>query len=251
MNHTHPADIRVATFNVSGLAFPPFLKLRMQAIAEYFNASDIDVLLLQEVHSRSSLRIFKRYLTAFPHGAYTHSFFGPAAGLVIFSRLPLTKPQFYRVTRGSQKGILVSSIDGIGTIANVHLSADKDGVWTHESRYYKKQRAQLNDVISVVQRIHGPFVIGGDFNVASMSELYQHFVTGSHLQDTTQGVGEPTFHGEFLPKHRIPQRIDYIFMRGFQTTGTQRHFAEKSLLHNGANAYVSSHCALSATLRAS
>lgn len=247
MSSENQKQLNVVTFNVSGLAYPPYLKLRMQAIAEYFNNSNVDVLMFQEVHTYSLLRFLKNNLPSFGHGTYVRSILGPKAGLVIFSRPPLNGVRYVGVTAGTKKGLLITKI-GNTTLVNLHLSANKDGDWSPRNRYHTKQSIQLNDVARQLSQIGGKLIVGGDFNVARHSDLYDTFIERTHLHDTS-GVNDiPSFHKAFLPPERTPVCIDFIFTRDIVTVDYEHLLAEPVRLSNGVDAYVSSHHAISATL---
>lgn len=243
----HQKELSVVTFNISGLPYPPYLKQRMAAIAEYFNESDVDVLMFQEVHTYGTLRYLKNHLTHFPHGTYVRSLRGPKAGLVIFSRFPVRGVRFVGVTRGTQKGMLITQLGDI-TLVNVHLSANKDGDWRPGNRYHLKQSIQLNDVARQMHQLKGKLVIGGDFNLARHADLYDLFLDRTYLEDTAGSDNTPSFHMSFLPPDRTPVCIDFIFTREARTTGYTHHFSQPVNLAPGIDDYVSSHHAINAEL---
>lgn len=238
-------QINVVTLNVSGLAYPPYLKQRMQAIAEFFDVSDVDVLMFQEVHTYSLLRFLKNNLPSFDHGTYVRSVFGPKGGLVMFSRLPLHGVRFVGVTNGTKKGMLITHI-GTTTLVNLHLSANKDGDWSPGNRYHAKQATQLTDVARQIHQLPGKLIVGGDFNVARHSDLYDTFIERTHLRDSAGSDNSPSFHMAFLPPDRMPVCIDFIFTRDVQTVGYEHLFTERVALANGLKAHVSSHQAIHA-----
>jgi len=240
-------SLNVVTLNVSGLPYPPHLPLRMRAIAAYFDASDADVLLFQEVHTYKLLRFLKNNLPSFTHGTYVRTVFGPKGGLVIFSRLPVDGVRFTGVTNGTKKGMLITRINGV-TFVNVHLSANKDGDWSPHNRYHAKQSIQLNDVARQLSQIGGKMVVGGDFNLARHSDLYDMFVDRAHLLDTAGGNDIPSFHMAFLPTDRIPKCIDFIFTRELRTLSYRHHFETPIVLAPDLEGYVSSHHAINAQL---
>ena len=243
MSSENQDRLNVVTFNVSGLAYPPHLKLRMKAIAEYFDDSDADVLLFQEAHTYPLLRFLKNNLPSFRHGTYVRSVFGPKAGLVIFSRLPLHSVRYVGVTQGTKKGMLITKI-GTTCIVNVHLSANKDGDWSPGNRYHAKQSIQLNDVARQLSQIGGNLVVGGDFNLARHSDLYDMFIDRTHLHDTAGINNMPSFHAAFLPADRTPECIDFILTRGASTTSYNHLFTQPMSLAQGIEGYVSSHHAI-------
>lgn len=247
MSSENQDRLNIVTFNVSGLAYPPHLKLRMKAIAEYFDDSDADVLLFQEVHTYQLLRFLKNNMPSFRHGTYVRSLLGPKAGLVIFSRLPLHGARYVGVTQGTKKGMLITKI-GTVSVVNVHLSANKDGDWSPTNRYHAKQSIQLNDVARQLSQIGGDLVIAGDFNLARHSDLYDIFIDRTHLYDTAGTNDVPSFHAAFLPTDRTPVCIDFIFTRNLKTISYAHLLTQPMSLATGIEGYVSSHHAVSADL---
>lgn len=241
-------ELTVVTFNVSGLDYPPNLKLRMCAIAAYFNEYDADVLMFQEVHTYATLRFLKNNLPRYDHGSYLRSVFGPKAGLVIFSRLPLHGVRFTGVTNGTKKGMLITKVGDV-TLVNTHLSANKDGDWSPGNRYHTKQSIQLTDVARQVHLLPGKLIIGGDFNLARDSDLHESFLDRTHLNDTAGSYNIPSFHMAFLPEDRTPHCIDFIFTRDAQTRTYTHELTERVQLRPGLVEYVSSHHAVVATIR--
>lgn len=243
----HQKELSVITFNISGLPYPPYLKQRVSAIAAYFNDSDADILMFQEVHRYAILRYLKNHLTHFPHGAYVRSLLGPKAGLVIFSRFPLDGARLVGVRQGTQKGMLITKLGDI-TLMNIHLSANKDGDWRPGNRYHAKQSIQLYDVARQVHLLKGELVVGGDFNIARHSDLYTMFLDRTELHDTAGSIDIPSFHSSFLPPDRKANCIDFIFTRRAKTTSYIHHFSQPIQLAPGLEGYVSSHHAIGSTL---
>lgn len=241
--------LNIVSFNVSGLPYPPHLPLRMKAIAEYFDVSDVDVLLFQEVHTYKLLRFLKNNLPSFPHGTYVRSVLGPKGGLVIFSRPKVDGVRFSGVTKGTKKGMLITKVNDV-TVVNVHLSANKDGDWRPGNRYHAKQAAQLNDVTRQAALLPGRLIMGGDFNLARHSDLYDTFLDRTQLQDSAGTDTTPSFHMAFLPSDRTPVCIDFIFTRRLATLTYRHHFDSPVELAPELEGYVSSHHAVNAVVTA-
>jgi len=239
--------LNVVTLNVSGLPYPPDLPLRMRAIAAYFEASNADVLLFQEVHTYKLLRFLKNNLPSFTHGTYVRTVLGPKGGMVTFSRLPVDGVHFTGVTKGTKKGMLITRIAGVAVV-NVHLSANKDGDWRPGNRYHAKQSTQLNDVARQLSQIGGKLIVGGDFNLARHSDLYELFLERTHLLDSAGADTTPSFHAAFLPADRTPVCIDFIFTRNLRTLAYRHHFETPVELATDLVGYVSSHHAVNAEL---
>lgn len=242
-----PATLSIATLNVSGLPYPPHLKQRMRAIAEYFDESTVDVLMFQEVHTYQTLRFLKNNLPSYEHGTYVRSLLGPKAGLVIFSRHKLQGVRFTGVTQGTKKGMLITNIGDI-TLVNLHLSANKDGDWSPGNHYHAKQSTQLTDVARQVHLLQGKLVVAGDFNLARHSDIYESFVERTRLHDTAGSNNASSFHQSFLPPDRTAVCIDFIFTRQAKTSSYAHLLASPVSLTPIERGYVSSHSAINAEL---
>ncbi len=230
--------ITVGTLNVGGLRFPrpPLLRLPARAaeLCRRLDEEPIDVLNLQEVFDWSYLRVLRAHLGSYPHVAFRPGLFGPAGGLVTFSRLRLVRPVFRsflgaRATHGGlgfQLGhALVSAFKGVllvdladlpVTVAGTHLSANRDGDWSAGNRHYDLHGDELRRLTLALRRPRGTLltVVTGDSNIASDSGHYQSIVDDGALRDPFAGNNPTTFHPTFLPDGSPPHRIDYVLVSG-------------------------------------
>lgn len=208
--------LNILTFNLGLVPFRRHPYQRIRLFARQIDTVGADIINLQEIHTYDSFWLLRRYLVeSHPFVCYKHSTYGPKAGLVTFSKVPLHVKRL--VSFSVNKGVLISELDNGVLIANTHLIANKAGDWSRASRYYPLHEAQLdrlNELFSRPDYKARPIVLTGDFNVARSSDLYEHFTKGSLWQDASGQDGAPTFHSEFLPQGRTPQRIDYVFTRG-------------------------------------
>lgn len=270
MTETNNFTFSLTSFNSHGVVFPSsFVREKHSLIGQRLEQLSPDMINLQEVWSYDSLRTFKKSLCSYPYAAYKHGIFGPKAGLVTFSRSPLTTVEFInfppvaeprkkkwinRLKRSmKKKGVLVSThTENLLTICNVHLVANGDADWSASSRYYSAHEhdiAALVDQLNVLtQKRSGQLIIiSGDFNIPKCSDLYQKFIAMSQAKDLFEDDESPTYHQEFLIPGQIPHRIDYIFALSqnlFHIDHKALLFQEKFSLSSGDDQYLSDHLGL-------
>jgi endonuclease/exonuclease/phosphatase family metal-dependent hydrolase len=162
--------------------------------------------------------------------------------VVTFSRHPFASTAYHPFGglrgRGFAKGVLLSRLRDIPlTVANAHLSANRDGDWTPANRYHPMHRAQLDAVNRVCSGVEC-IVVTGDFNVASDSDLYDEYIAGAGWHDAFAGDPRPTFHTAFLPPGAVGRRIDYVLTRNVAVASTRLLFTEPEPV------YLSDHAGL-------
>ena len=233
------------------------LAARYQAIGEYFEASDVDVVNFQEVLSYYHLRVLTKHLPSFRHAVQRPSAAGPAGGLVTMSRRRVIGREFrrfplapgvrlpFRARVGAPlKGILTTRLAEPGVrIMNTHLVANFDGDWSPQSRYYELHRQQLATLASVVGS--GPLVVSGDFNVARDSSLFEDFMAASRLGDAFGGECPPTFRSEYLGPGQLSRCIDFLLCSAGTTAEDARLILKDEVPGVG---FASDHVGLAATL---
>ncbi len=247
---------QVATLNVAGLPSPLApLPDRATEFCRLIEASDIDVVNFQEVWTRRHLRVLTARLPSFPFVARRTGAAGqPAGGLATFSRVPVRSVAYtsfgfiwpragrpaFRLTRAVNsrlQGVLVVELAlalSAAVVANVHLTANKDGDWSAGNRYHAFQRAQLDVLHRVLRRVRaaatGPVIVGGDLNVSSRSPLYPHITDGGAWHDPFAGTDAGTFHAELLPPDRRSSgraaRLDYLLVSPEPAVEASLLFAE-------------------------
>jgi endonuclease/exonuclease/phosphatase family metal-dependent hydrolase len=279
--------LRVASLNVCGLpsrlASPKLAPLPERAtwFGGELEASDVDVVVFQEVWTRRALDVLTRSLPSFRYAAWHRGLRGqPAGGLVTFARRPLGTVG-YTCLRGamptqggpvframcainsSLQGVLIVDIPELGVaVASTHLTANHDGDWSATNRHHGFQHAQLRLLQSAVARRRANVtILGGDFNIASDSPLYRHIVDGDRWQDPfapdedatcedatceTAIYETATYDAAFLPEGATQHRIDYLLTDGV-VLGSSLLFAEP--YSNGG--YASDHIGLSVRVRLS
>lgn len=247
--------MRVATLNLCGL--PSFLSrlapfpVRAAEIGRLIEESDVDVFNVQELWGQRAAHTLQRHLPSFRYSARK------GGGLATFSRHPLgegryrsfagtapktSTPAFrlWRAINARRQGILLTSLLDTGvTIANVHLTANKDGHWTEANRYFRFHRDQLDVVHEYVPA--GKTILTGDFNIASASPLYPYITDGGRWHDPFADSDLVTYRKEFLPPRATVYRIDYVLTHGLSAHDPAPMFADKT-----AGMWLSDHIGLSA-----
>jgi exonuclease III len=198
---------------------------------------DVDVVLLQEVWTRSLLRFIGARLPSLPYAAWCSGPAGyPAGGLAVFARRPLHPPTFTAFTSARPGGgnplfrgmtalscrlqgvLTVRTVDGALLLGNTQLTANRDGDWSSANRHHPLHRHQLQ-IVHDAMRTAGAHtvplsILGGDFNIASTSALYPHIVDHGAWHDPFAPADHPTYRPEYLPAGRSPHRIDYLLVSG-------------------------------------
>lgn len=236
-------SISILTFNFSLAPFLWHPYARIDLFSKECQRLKPDVINLQEVHTYDMVYTLRKKLTEFPYVSYKAGFIGPKSGLVTFSTRPINDVSFESI--GSRKGVLVSHIGNNTVVFNTHLLANTDGDWSAGNRFYadqKKQLDRLGNLLKVRLTDDSIPLLSGDFNIAKTSELYHYFIKTYSLIDTSPNDFTPTFHADFLPKGRTPQRIDYIFVKNTrESVSASTIFTEKInglFLSNHAGLFV-------------
>lgn len=233
-------SLTVATFNI---CLAPFFRRPYKRIAEFASRlpDEIDIINLQEVYTYDMLWMLRKALVSYSL-SFKKGLYGPRSGLVTLSRVPLEQERFIALPK--QKGILLSRLASGIVIANIHLATNTDGDWSRDNRYFKTHKNhldQLNQELVSEDRV----ILGGDFNLAKTSDLYCYFKSKGNWIDAHKQDISPTFHKEFLPNDREPQRIDYIFTRGNVASQTSPKIFESKI----DGQYLSNHIGLMANLQ--
>jgi sphingomyelin phosphodiesterase 2 len=257
-------QVTVASFNTRGVpVLGSGLAGRYAVIGAELDAGDADVACFQEVLSYWHLRLLARRMPSFRHVSYRPSLAGPAGGLVMFSRLPVSgtayrgfgiPPQAPGISRLARyraglKGALVTRLAQPKVcIISTHPVANRDGDWSAAGRFYPLHRAQLGALTQVVCGVPAPAVVCGDFNVDRDSSLFGGFMEGTGLSDAFDGGCPATFRAEYLPAGETPRCIDFILTTdGIKAETANVLFAGKVPLPRGPG-YVSDHVGLRARL---
>jgi hypothetical protein len=253
--------VTIASLNTRGI--PPTgsqLAERYAAIGAGFDAGDADVVCVQEAFTYWHLRMLVRGMRSFRWVSWRPGPFGPAGGLVTFSRRPVSGTAFRRFGRppptpgvpgasrlqARLKGALVTRLARPELrVINTHPVANHDGDWSEANRFYPLHRAELGVLARVVNQAGPRAVVCGDFNVSRESSLFGEFMATAGLADAFGGTCPPTFRAEYLPRGATPHCIDFILTAGEVTAESAwLVFAEKE----PPLGYVSDHIGLRARL---
>jgi endonuclease/exonuclease/phosphatase family metal-dependent hydrolase len=251
--------VTVASLNTLGLPLrSAALPKRYGAIAEFFEASDIDVVCFQEVLTGWHLRKLAPGMPSFRHLRYRRGLVGPAGGLVTMSRRPLRQVRYHRFPfpvpgqsrvvqlKGLLKGSLVTRLDNL-CIVNTHPMPNFDGDWSSANRHAPMHRQQLNHLARVVKGREAAVVLG-DFNIAADSDLFRTFQAATGLVDAFAGDDTPTFRAEFLPPNATSHRIDFVLTTpSVPVVERELILIDKHPLPGGP-AFLSDHLGLRATI---
>ncbi|MEZ4279952.1 MAG: endonuclease/exonuclease/phosphatase family protein [Myxococcota bacterium] len=221
--------MRLGTFNVWGLpeAFSDDVSSRMRALVARLEATDLDILLIQEAWTREVRRTLR-------HGARRAGFAvsegdGASGGLMTLSRLPIRSSRFERFRfRGDPerldkgeylggKGFEVVEIEGEGGPFAV--------VNTHTHARYRIENSTLDSAVRTAQLLQivafahdhaGSLVIGGDFNCRESDPEYRVFrgLTGAIELGAGESL-ETLSSSNFYKRRRTApdKRIDFLFVR--------------------------------------
>jgi hypothetical protein len=253
--------LTIASLNTRGIPLTGSqLAERYAAIGAGFDAGDADVVCCQEVFTYWHLRLLVHGMRSFRQVSWRPGPFGPAGGLVTFSRRAVSGTAFRRFGRPPRapgvpgttrvqarlKGALVSRLAGSELcVINTHPVANHDGDWSEANRFYPLHRAELAVLARVVNEAGPRAVVCGDFNVARESPLFGDFMAATGLADAFGGTCPPTFRAEYLPAGATTHCIDFILTAGEVTAESAALvFAEKEPL-----GYVSDHIGLRARIR--
>lgn len=255
-------DVTVASLNIRGIPLTGSrLAARCQAIGAFFEASDADVVCLQEVATYAHLALLGRRMRSFRYVSLRRTMPGPAGDVVTFSRLPVAATAFHRFgpvnaqiprlarLRARLKGALVTTLRKPAiSVINTHPLANTDGDWSEGNRFVPAHRAQLGALARTAGSVPAPTVVCGDLNIDRDSALFGDFIEQTMLSDAFEGRCSPTFRAEYLPAGRRPCCIDFIL-----TVGEVKVSAADVVLAGvqpmrGGPGYVSDHVSLCARL---
>jgi endonuclease/exonuclease/phosphatase family metal-dependent hydrolase len=241
---------------------------RLTKSAQMLHETDVDIIMLQEIHTYSVLKLLRKNLPSHPYVIYKPFLYGPRGGLVIFSKVPLEKPAYINflkrgtylnksfIARIIKNGALLSKVKGMPIyLIDAYFTPDTDHDYSEKSRFYPYIEAQINQISEVINRLakeNNEIIISGDFNTAKNSPLYKKFVKLSKAIDLFEDEDSPTQHQEFIPKDQKAQRIDFIFLRNSKTKAvikaTKHLFTEKIAISSRQKKYLSDHIALLAKI---
>jgi endonuclease/exonuclease/phosphatase family metal-dependent hydrolase len=235
-------------------------RARLRRIAELVEASDADVVCLQEVIYRARLGLLRELSPSRPHLAFEP--FGPwvKGGLVTISRWPIER-RGYTAFRRCGRWTDISAADrwlrkgflttwhrapwGAIAVVNTHLLANYDEDWSPGNRYLLQQEdevAQLVDWLAEIEPATA-LVAAGDFNLPGTVPAYRRLLEEGRLADVTAEV----------PLERPEAAIDHVLARppaGHLADGrASLPFQGAVALVGGRPAAISDHPAIGARVR--
>jgi endonuclease/exonuclease/phosphatase family metal-dependent hydrolase len=189
--------LRVATWNVHGL------RAGVEAVAGVVHDQSVDILLIQESGPRRRLRGLGAALgmivcadpPAFPSRRIQNAVLVRSPGAVRSHRL-------VRFAGGSvlqPRGALVARLDDL-TAVSVHLGT----AGAERGRH-------VDQLLELLGRIDGPFVIGGDLNAHPEDAVAASIAANSPDVWTSAVAGAAHEHGATFPSYEPSARIDYLF----------------------------------------
>jgi endonuclease/exonuclease/phosphatase family metal-dependent hydrolase len=254
----------VATLNTRGVpVIGSHLADRYGAIADSFEAAEVDVVSFQEVFSYYHLRQLVNRMPSFRHVNFRPSVAGPAGGLITLSRLPLAGFGYHRFPvpsavaaaalprltrfRASLKGTLVTRLAASRIcVVNTHLAANGDSDWSTSNRFFSLHKGQLATLARIIGGLPPPTVVCGDFNISRDSDLHRDFITSTGLADAFEGRCPPTFRAQYLSPGKSPHCIDFILVTdSIEVEAADLLFTGQQPLPGGPG-YVSDHIGLRA-----
>ena len=234
-------------------------RIRLRALAALLADSAYDVVCLQELWMPQNFGLLRKLTRdAFPYAASGVRLPRVAGGLLTFSRIPmighryhvLAAPEKWRRDLLMRRGVLVTrfAVDGeFFTVANTHLSANRQTDWSKAAPFTRVQQAELDRLAQAVRRIDSgePVIVVGDFNVPRDSWLLEGFQAASGLRDAFDGDAATTF-------RPVPgwdgAALDQVLVSPGLTAEAELVFQDKVRMRDGKERYLSDHYGVAATI---
>lgn len=253
------ATLRLLTLNT---LFTGDVRPRLRALGAILSRSDYDIVCLQEVMYRHHARLLHQAAPVYRHRAYAGAVL-LKGGLVLLSRWPIIRCRFVRYPMATpvrpelimRKGAQVASVatpDGELVVVNTHLSANRDDDWSHENRYTRVARSELEHLAEQIAMVDPalPVVVLGDLNVPRGSAVLNDFNAAVGLRDVLAGDTRPTYRP--TPTFPTPPAFDHVLVRaapGAVLDGrASLVFQDAVLLAGGRQAYLSDHYGVTAEI---
>jgi vancomycin resistance protein VanJ len=209
---TTAPDLRVVSYNTYVHSPSP------ASLGALVEATDPDVLLLQEVFPERETRLAATYAARYPHQLAVQS--PGVGGVMVLSRFPIaeTRPVALSSPGTRDTAVVVLDVDGRPVqVVPVHLTSPcpRCGASLTERLDLEGDRRPA-ELASVLRALTPgvPAVIGGDFNSTERSEPYR-LLTRVGFEDPQRAAGHGP--GFTWPNDELPfpvLRIDWILTRG-------------------------------------
>ena len=255
------AILRLLTFNC---LWRGDARARLAVLARLLEASDLDVVCLQEVVFLSRVALLGSLAPSFRHVALRPFGIVAQGGLVILSRWPVVSRRYVVYRRRGRwrnagrtdwlirKGLLMVELDAGGrrlVLVNTHLLANYDADWSVENDYARQEHEALGQLAEELDAVgqDRPLVVTGDINVPSGTWLFDDFLRRTGLRDAFDGGGEPTCRP--APPDGSPYDIDHVLVRGPVQASAELRFRDPVRLPDGRTVPLSDHVGVAAELR--
>lgn len=258
--------IKIATYNTCGVDIvnKNFFR-KAEYITKTFREQNPDIINFQEVVFYNHLSFLQKHLPEYKYHIYKPALLGPHAGLVTFSRIPLTFKVFkiFRkngtifnasiIHKLAQRGILIAEHEQLRVI-NTHFSANMSTHWERENTYTRVLRSQIEDLHAVLADETKKdifFVISGDFNIPKTNPLYMTLVK-NQLVDVFGDIFRKTHLGDSFIKSSPELQVDYLFTheehKAKITVNNRSYIFDKKITFGTEVAYPSDHFGLEAQI---
>lgn len=266
--------ITVVSFNAFGAPFhaqrviktlfTTHVYKRLFSLSEEMNASDADIIALQEVNTYPQYMYLRYRLINFPYVYYKRYIQGPRGGVVFFSKLPFEKVTYITFDKSGsfmdksivasliKRGLLIGKVAGIPLeIINTHLTHNVLEDNSEDGKMGSIHTAQLSHIIEYTEGQtlqNKSIILSGDFNIPKSEKLFNEFLIRSQMIDVFHEYTESTYHEEYNYKNKPLGRIDHMFLlpNGNEVSILKKKqlFEEKVLLKNRQEHYLSDHIGL-------
>jgi vancomycin resistance protein VanJ len=166
-----------------------------------------DILLLQELNSRTALELKQALADLYPNQEL-HFIYEAREGQAIISRYPLQSIES-ALQRGQAQKVRVEMPGGPVQVWNIHLS---------RPFYWRRHTGQVEELVQAASEVAEPLIIGGDFNTTDQSEMYrtlsQHLSNAHWEAGWGFGFSYPSAERTLNRDISIPTpliRIDHLF----------------------------------------
>ena len=170
------------------------------AIGHWLEASQADVVALQELSSPQAVQALAALMPSYPN---VYAQVGRWSDVAVFSRWPILDAQAIELVPGGAQAAKLR-IDWRGqpvTVIAVHLH------WPIGAENVRYRNAELLALAAMAQRIGEPLLIGGDFNITQWSPVFAAAFAASPLKDCARGQGLVNSWPTYFPPAAI--RIDH------------------------------------------
>lgn len=240
-------SLRILTLNTWGSPYAKHHAPRRAAIAGRLLALAPDVIALQEVFRKPDRQLLQRELRAeYPHQHYFASGL-LGSGLLTLSRHPIVDAAFYRFRLGGEseniqrgdyyggKGIGLTSIqtpeDGLINVFNSHTHAQYDPA--EDNRFAIFTDSNLYEAARFIQGYStAPVILCGDLNTRPGQGGYRIITALGHLTDAYTALHPNDAGTTYDPDNpysdtSIPERLDYILLRGLRVQNIKITLTER------------------------